>query len=229
MKNQKKNKSKKVAKSPQTQAAITKSSALTARVFDIQGKPAGTISLPMEIFGQKPNPKLLAQATRVYQANLSPHTAHTKTRGQVRGGGRKPWRQKGTGNARAGSIRSPLWVGGGITFGPRYRDVKLTLPKKMKRLALAHALSAKATDGQIKIITKLENIKPKTKIVAKILDKLDIKNKTLIITSGKNQNLLLATRNIPTVTTDLVSNLNAYEVLKNHQLLISKEALAKFK
>lgn len=202
---------------------------LTARIYDLQGKPTGTVSLPKEVFGQKPNEKLLAQAVRVYQASLTPHTAHTKTRGEVAGGGAKPWRQKGTGRARAGSRRSPLWVGGGTTFGPRYRKTLLDLPKKQKRLALIHALSTKAGDGQIKVITKLESIKPKTKVIANLLNKLAIKNKTLVVISQKNQNVTLATRNIPTLETDLVSNLNAYKVLKNRQLLISKEALAHFK
>lgn len=251
MKNQKKNKSRKivarstslrsrakrgrsnlkekVAKSPQTQAAITKSAALTARVYNIEGKPTGTVSLPKEIFGLKPNLKLLAQAIRVYQANLIPHTAHTKTRGEVAGGGAKPWRQKGTGRARAGSIRSPLWVGGGTTFGPRYRDTHLDLPKKQKRLALIHALSTKAEGGQIKVVTKLESIKPKTKVVINLLNKLGVNELALIVISKKNQNVSLATRNIKTLETDLVSNLNAYKVLKNRQLLISKEALAHFK
>lgn len=199
---------------------------LTARIYDVQGKPTGTVSLPKEVFGQKPNAKLLAQAVRVYQASLTPHTAHTKTRGEVRGGGAKPWRQKGTGRARAGSIRSPLWVGGGVTFGPRYRDTRLDLPKKQKRLALIHALSTKAGDGQIKVITKLESIKPKTKVVVNLLNKLGVNERALIVISQKNQNVILATRNIPIVTCDLAANLNALKVLKNSTLLFSKEAIS---
>lgn len=216
--------------SPKSMAKTsTKSTGLTVKVFDIQGKSHSTVTLPKEIFGQKPNPKLLARAIRVYQANSIPRAAHTKTRGEVRGGGAKPWRQKGTGKARAGSIRSPLWRGGGITFGPRYHDAKLVLPKKQKRLALISALSSKATGGQIKVISNIENIKPKTKVVANLLGKLAIKGKALVVISQKSPNVNLATRNIPTLETDLVSNLNAYKILKNNQLLISKEALAEFK
>ena len=128
----------------QTKATTSKSTGLTANIFDMLGKSVGTMILPKEIFGQTPNQTLLAQAIRVYQANSIKHTAHTKTRGEVRGGGAKPWRQKGTGNARAGSRRSPLWVHGGTTFGPRYRDVKLNLPQKMRQKALTLALSDKA-------------------------------------------------------------------------------------
>lgn len=233
MKNRPKSQSKKetlaIKKMATKSKTAVKSTGLSVKVFDIGGKSVGTVTLAKEIFGQKPNLKLLAQAIRVYQSNQTGHTAHTKTRGEVAGGGAKPWRQKGTGKARAGSIRSPLWVGGGTTFGPRYRKTRLDLPKKQKRLALIHALSTKAGDGQIKVITKLESIKPKTKVIANLLNKLAVKNKTLVVISQKNQNVTLATRNIPTLETDLVSNLNAYKVLKNRQLLISKEALAHFK
>ena len=209
-----------------------KTTGLTVRVFDIAGRSAGTISLPKETFGQKPNPRLLAQAIRVYQANAKPKTAHTKTRGEVRGGGVKPWRQKGTGRARAGSRRSPLWVGGGTTFGPRTRDTKLALPKKMRRKALIYALSSKVAEGNIKVISNLEKITPKTKIVAALLTKIAAK-KPLIIISGNppvgGQNVKLAARNIPNVAVDTVANLNAYEVLKCAQILLSKEAVGLFK
>lgn len=202
---------------------------LTVKMFDIHGKSIGTVNLPKEIFGQKPNPNLLAQALRVYQANQKNHTAHTKTRADVRGGGAKPWRQKGTGRARAGSRRSPLWVGGGIVFGPRFRDVKLTLPKKMKRKALISALSDKAKSDAIKVISGIEKIQPKTKIVARLLDKLNAKNKTLFVISENNQNVKLAARNIPAVSVDLPQDLNAHEIIASNHLLISREAIAKFK
>lgn len=215
-----------IKKRSASQGTKSKPNSLTVKVFDIGGKSVGTLTLVKEIFGLKPNLKLLAQANRVYQANLIPHTAHTKTRGEVAGGGAKPWRQKGTGKARAGSIRSPLWKGGGTTFGPRYRDTRLDLPKKQKRLALIHALSTKAGDGQIKVITKLESIKPKTKIVVNLLNKLGVNERALIVISQKNQNVILATRNIPIVTCDLAANLNALKVLKNSTLLFSKEAIS---
>lgn len=206
-----------------------KTTGLTVRIFDIQGRSTGTTTLPKEIFGQKPNSKLLAQAIRVYQANQIPHTAHTKTRGEVRGGGTKPWRQKGTGRARAGSIRSPLWRGGGITFGPRFKDVKLSLPKKMKHKALGLALSDKAQAGSIRVISGIEKISPKTKVIANLLKKLETQKSVLLVISQKNQNVNFASRNIPNLQIDTPPNLNAYEILKNRELLISKEALALFK
>jgi len=196
---------------------------LSAAVYDIAGKSQGTISLPADMFGQTVNKNLLAQAMRVYFANQSTHTASTKTRAEVRGGGRKPWKQKGTGNARAGSKRSPLWVGGGISLGPRFRDVKLDLPKKMKKKALMSALSLKQNMGQIKVITNLEAQSPKTKIIANLLTKLDTKGKTLLVTAKPNENIKLASRNIPKVTVDSFINLNAYEVMKPEQILFSKE------
>lgn len=216
----------KTAKPKTVTASSVKSTAskgLSAAVFDITGKSQGTITLPSEMFGQKVNKNLLAQAVRVYFANQSTHTASTKTRAEVRGGGRKPWKQKGTGNARAGSKRSPLWVGGGISLGPRFRDVKLDLPKKMRRKALMSALSLKQNMGQIKVITNLESQSPKTKIIANLLTKLDTKGKTLLVTSKPNNNIKLASRNIPKVTVDSFVNLNAYEVMLPEQILFSKE------
>ncbi|OGD86452.1 50S ribosomal protein L4 [Candidatus Curtissbacteria bacterium RIFCSPHIGHO2_01_FULL_41_11] len=194
----------------------------------MSGKSVGTVVLPKEIFGQTTNKQLLATAIRVYKTKSIKNTAHTKTRGEVRGGGKKPWRQKGTGNARAGSIRSPLWVGGGTTFGPRYREAKLTLPQKMRRKALIHALSQKAKDGDINIISNLEKISTKTKPVANLLKKLNAQKNTLLIISSKNDNVKLATRNIQSLTVEPVSNINAYQVLQNNNLLISKEALGKW-
>lgn len=226
-----KTKSKKTIKAAPRAGKTTapKIAGLSAKIFDLKGKNIGTAPLPKEIFGQKPNKNLLSQALRVYLANSKLHTAHTKTRAEVRGGGTKPWRQKGTGRARAGSIRSPLWVGGGITFGPRARDAKLSLPKKMKRKALVYALSTKAKSQDIKVIANIEKIEPKTKIIASLLKNLDIPKNSLFIVSEKNQNLKLATRNIPNVSVETHSNLNAHVVLKNNNLLLSREALAKFK
>lgn len=200
-----------------------KLSGLSAAVYDIAGKSQGAFTLPKELFGQTVNKKLLAQASRVYFANQSTHTASTKTRAEVRGGGRKPWKQKGTGNARAGSKRSPLWVGGGISLGPRFRDVKLDLPKKMRHRALISALSLKQNMGHIKVISNLESQSPKTKVIANLLAKLDTKGKTLFVTAKPNNSIKLSTRNIQKVTVDSFVNLNAYEVLKPEQILFSKE------
>lgn len=220
----------KVAKaSPKTEIAQTKAGSLTVSVFDLQGKSVDKITLPKEIFGQTPNKNLLHQAIHIYRANTIANTAHTKTRGEIRGGGTKPWKQKGTGRARAGSIRSPLWVGGGITFGPRANDVKLSLPTKMKRSALISALSAKRESGAVKVIKNIEKLEPKTKIVANLLSKLETKGKTLLVISQKNQNLKLATRNIKEISINTPQNLNAYEILKNRNLILSTESITKFK
>lgn len=210
------------AEKPKTTSART-AKGLSVSVYDITGKAQGTFTLPSELFGQIVNKKLLAQASRVYFANQSTHTASTKTRSEVRGGGRKPWKQKGTGNARAGSKRSPLWVGGGISLGPRFRDVKLDLPKKMKKKALISALSLKQNMGQIKVISNLESQSPKTKIIANLLTKLDTKGKTLFVTAKPSKNIKLSTRNIQKVSVDSFVNLNAYEIMQPEQILFSRE------
>lgn len=218
-----------VVKTTKKPTSKPKGSGLNVPVFDITGKSQGTISLPMEIFGVKPNERLLAQAMRVYTANLHRHTASTKTRSQVRGGGAKPWRQKGTGRARAGSRRSPLWVGGGTVFGPSPRDSKLSLPQKMKHKALIYALSKQTSEGNIKIISNIDKISPKTKIVAHLLSKITEKGSTTFITDAKIENLKLATRNIPEVFVETAQNVNAYKVLAPKNLLVERVAIEKFK
>lgn len=203
-------------------------STLSAEVFDTTGKKQGTFSLPKEIFGQKVNKALLSQALHVYFENQSKHAGSTKTRAETRGGGAKPWRQKGTGRARAGSRRSPLWVGGGVTHGPKYRNVQLALPKKMKRAALTSALSQKASTNSIKIISSIEKIQPKTKIIANFLKKLDCRGSSLFIVTKdfKNKkNFLLATRNIQKTNVDVVNNLNAFNVIKFQNLFFTKESI----
>ena len=202
---------------------------LSVPAFDINGRSLGTVSLPKEIFGQKPNKRLLAQAIRIYSTNQSTHWASTKTRSEVRGGGRKPWRQKGTGRARAGSIRSPIWVGGGVALGPKYRKVILSLPKKMRKRALISAFSLKVQAGSIKVISNIEKIQAKTKIIANVLKKLDAQGNCLLVISDNppndGQSLRLASRNIQGVSVNRLANLNAYEVIKNKNILFSKEAL----
>lgn len=198
---------------------------LTIDVVDLQGKKTGTVVLPKEVFGLSSNKQLVAQAIRVYFANSNQRKADTKTRGEVRGGGAKPWRQKGTGRARAGSSRSPLWVGGGITFGPRALHSTLTLPKKMKAKALKYALSDKVLTGKIVAISNLEKVEPKTKIIANLLTKLNTKGSILFVTAAKSENLKLASRNIQNVSVNAANQLNAYDVIKNKTILFSKEAI----
>lgn len=200
-------------------------------VYSLSGRASGTLSLPKGIFGVEVNQKLLAQAVRVYTTNQKQHTASTKTRGEVRGSTAKIWRQKGTGRARHGSIRAPIFVGGGIVFGPKPRKVRLELPKKMKKKALMMALSAKAADKQILGLSGLEKAKGKTKEMTKLLHKLSAPHRhiasSLIVTGGKLDNVVRATRNIPGVNVLPISQLNAFEVLRHQSLLITKDAVSK--
>lgn len=202
---------------------------LTVQVYDSTGKKVGTQKLPQESFTAQNNNQLLSQAVRVYETNILTHNANTKTRGEIRGGGAKPWRQKGTGNARAGSKRSPLWVGGGITFGPRSRKIKLSLPQKMKHKALSIALTQKSKQGGIHVVADLEKIKPKTKIISSLIQNLNLNGQTLLVISSKNQNINLASRNIQNLSVDLITNLNAYQVIRSKDLIFSKEAISTLK
>ena len=179
--------------------------------------------------GQKVNKKLLAQALHIYFVNRSKHAASAKTRSEVRGGGAKPWRQKGTGRARAGSRRSPLWVGGAKALAPKHRESQLILPKKMKRAALISALSSKVADGAVIVITNIEKMPPKTKIIDNFFKKLETKGSSLFIISKNAQNsgqtVKLAARNIQKTSVDTANNLNAFEIIKNQNIFMSKEAL----
>ena len=213
----------------QAQTKPKATSGLTAKVFDTYGKPQGTVSLPKEIFGVEPNLSLLSQAYRVYFANQSTHIASTKTRSEVRGGGRKPWRQKGTGRARAGSIRSPLWVGGGVTFGPLPRYAKLNLPAKMRRKALTSALSLVNKNGKVYVISNFEKMPAKTKTAAGLFSKLELSGKTLLVVDAPKTNIKLAVRNIPQTAVDTVENLNAFKILSINNLLLEKGAIEKLK
>jgi len=217
---------KKTTKKAQAQG---ESSRLSAPVFDITGRRLGQVTLPKETFGGKINEELMAQAVRIYFANRHPKMASAKTRSEVKGGGRKPWRQKGTGRARAGSTRSPLWVGGGITFGPKPNDNRLKLSKKMKKRALVSALSQKAKAGEILVVSNLEKLAPKTKMAASLLQKLKIDGRTLLVLEQNKINIKLAMRNIPDVNVDLADSLNAYEVLSHKNLMFEKGAIVKFK
>src|SRR3990167_11477884 len=219
--------SKKVSKAKSTVAKTKKTatSKLTAELYNISGKKEGQLALPQDIFGSKVNKQLLSQAIRVYESAKSAHYGSTKTRSEIRGGGAKPWRQKGTGRARAGSRRSPLWVGGAKALGPKPRKTLLDLPKKMKKAALISALSTKAQDNGIKIVSNFEKIDPKTKTVAIFLQKLETKGKTLFVVSASNQNINLATRNIREISLSTTQNLNTLEVIRNRNLIFSKEAM----
>ncbi len=204
-----------------------KQTGLSVSVYSLTGRAAGTMNLPKEIFGVKSNKILLAQAVRVYTTNQKIFTASTKTRGEVRGSTAKIFRQKGTGRARHGSIRAPIFVGGGIVFGPKPRKVRLELPKKMKKAALLSALSAKMSDKEIVGVSGLEKATGRTKEIVKFLEKVG--KSALIVTGEKQEMIVRGVRNIPGVDVLPANQINAYEVLRHQFLVISKEALVKLK
>lgn len=214
---------------PRVKKQTTKKIAtLSIPVYSLAGRSAGTIALPKEIFGSKVNKNLLAQAIRVYTTNQKSLLAKTKTRGEVEGSTVKIYRQKGTGRARHGSIRAPIFVGGGIVFGPQPRKVRLELPQRMKKAALISALSSKMVDKSIVGLSGVEKATGKTKEIFKLLTKITGHNEvksTLIVTGGKVDNVVRAARNIPGVDTLSANLLNAYEVLRHKMLLITKDAV----
>ncbi|MDP3733020.1 MAG: 50S ribosomal protein L4 [Candidatus Daviesbacteria bacterium] len=197
---------------------------LSVPVYSLTGRSAGTMVLPKEIFGVKVNNNLLAQAVRVYTTNEKNFTAKTKTRGEVRGSTTKIYKQKGTGRARHGSIRAPIFVGGGIVFGPEPRKVRLELPKKMKKQALISAFSAKMADKEILGLSGLEKATGKTKEVASLMEKIKVKN-ALIVTGEKINNVTRGVRNLPKINVLPVAQINVYEILRHQFILLSKEAV----
>lgn len=203
-------------------------SSLSVPVYTLAGRSAGTLSLPKEIFGVKVNKKLLSQAVRVYSTNKKHLTGSTRTRGEVEGSTAKIYRQKGTGRARHGAIRAPIFVGGGITFGPKPRRVRLSLPKKMKKAALFSALSSKLSDKNVFCLSGVEKVSGKTKEMAQLLKKLKV-NSGLIITAEKTDNLQRAVRNIEKIDVLSANSVNAYEVLKHGVLVVTREAVEKLK
>lgn len=216
---------------PKKETAIAeapkKKTALTVEVFDIAGKSVELLELPKEIFGVKPNQELIAQAIRVYLANQRGGRADTKVRGEVRGGGRKPWKQKGTGRARIGSTRAPHWRGGGVTFGPTPRDFSLSLPKKMKKAALISALSAKFADNGIVVLKELKFKEPKTKSAAVMLKNLNITVKNIVIADAFENNEKKALNNLAKTKMQIAADLNVYEVLNYKKMLITKSGIEK--
>lgn len=205
---------------------------MKVNVYNPEGKEVGQTLLPKEIFDVKVNPDLVHQVVVSQMANRRRVIAHTKGRGEVRGGGRKPWRQKGTGRARHGSIRSPLWKGGGVTFGPRKERVfKKIIPKKMRRKALFMVLSGKVKNQLLIIIDQLKLEKPKTKLLAQLIEnwKLKIENfkggSLLIALPDYDKNIILATRNLPAVDTIWARNLNTLDLLIFKYLIMPKESI----
>ncbi|MCL0043534.1 50S ribosomal protein L4 [Peptococcaceae bacterium] len=196
-------------------------------VYNINGGQVGEIELNDAVWGIEPNKYVLHQAVVMQLASRRLGTHATKTRGMVRGGGRKPWRQKGTGRARHGSIRSPIWRGGGTVFGPHPRKYGFSLPKKVRRLAMKSALSSRVKSNDILVLDSLDMSVPKTKEMVKILSNLNIDKKALIVTAEYNESVFKSARNIPYVTQLKADKLNVYDVLNHQKLIITKDAVAK--
>jgi len=189
-----------------------------------EGQSIGEIELNDNIFAAKINVPVMHEVVKAYLANQRQGTQSALTRSEVRGGGKKPWRQKGTGRARHGSTRSPQWTHGGVVFAPKPRDYRLSVNKKVKRLAMKSALSSKVMDGEIVVYDALDLDAPKTKEMVKVLGAMDIK-KALIVLPSPDETVERATRNIPNVKTTLVTTLNVYEILKYDTLVLTKNSV----
>ncbi len=198
-------------------------------VYDITGAKTGEMELNDSVFGVEVNESVLHQAVVMQLASQRLGTASTKTRGLVRGGGRKPWKQKGTGRARAGSTRSPIWVGGGTTFGPQPRSYAFRMPRKQRRLAIKSALTAKLQDGELVVVDSIAFDAPKTKNVITMLSGFDATNKkSLIITGEVVENVEKSARNIPGVKAiPASSSLNVYDLLYHDKVFVTKEAITR--
>lgn len=196
-------------------------------LYNVSGQQVGDIELTDAVFGVKVNKHVLHESVKNYLANQRQGTQSAKTRSEVRGGGRKPWRQKGTGRARQGSIRSPQWTGGGVVFAPKPRDYRYTLPKKVRRLAMKSALSSKVLNDEIVVLDEFKMENPKTKDMANILKNLNSSKKALIVMAEKDENIMKSAKNIPGVETTLINSLNVYDVLKYDTFIITKDAVTK--
>ena len=194
-------------------------------VYNMEGAQVGTIELSDSIFAVPVNEHLIHQAVVAQLANKRQGTQSAKTRSEVRGGGRKPWRQKGTGHARQGSIRAPQWTGGGVVFAPTPRSYKKKLNKKERRLALKSALTSRVQENKFIVVDEFKFDEIKTKNVKNMLDSFDVK-KALVVMNGKNDNLILSARNLPGVKTASTNTINVYDILKYDTVVVSKEAVA---
>jgi large subunit ribosomal protein L4 len=193
----------------------------------VSGSQVGEVELADSVFGIKPNAHVLHSAVLLQQAAERRGTHKTKGRSEVRGGGRKPWKQKGTGRARQGSIRAPQWVGGGTVFGPTPRSYAFKLPRKVRRLAIKSALSSKVIGNEIVVLDQLTLAAPKTKEFAAILNNLKVARKALVVTANYEDNVALSARNIPGVKFVAAEGINVLDVLQHDQLIITKEAVEK--
>ena len=196
-------------------------------VYDIKGKKVSDVELAENVFGIEPNEAIVHSVLVNYLANQRQGTQSTKTRAEVRGGGKKPWRQKGTGRARQGSIRAPQWIKGGIALGPKPRSYKYTVNKKERRLAIKSLLSSKVLEKELTVVDKLELSEVKTKTMVKALADLKVEGKTLIVLPENNQNVLMSSRNIEGVKTITANNINVFDLLKYNNLVLPLETVKK--
>ena len=196
-------------------------------VYNIEGKKVSDVELKEEIFGIEPNEAIVHSVLVNFLANQRQGTQSTKTRAEVRGGGRKPWRQKGTGRARQGSIRAPQWIKGGIALGPKPRSYKYTVNKKERRLAIRSILSSKVLEKELTVVDKLELNEIKTKTMVKALADLKVEGKTLIVLPENNKNVLMSSRNIEGVKTIVANNINIFDLLKYTNLILPVDTVKK--
>ena len=196
-------------------------------VFDMTGKEVSSLELSDAVFGIEPNAVVMHQAVVAYLANQRQGTQSTLTRTEVRGGGRKPWRQKGTGHARQGSIRAPQWYHGGIALGPKPRDYSYTLNKKVKRLAMKSVFSAKVLENNLVVVDEIKVEDYKTKTVVAMLKALNVEGKAMIVTAEKDAKLVKSAANIPGVTTAFTGSVNVYDMVNAGKVVLSKDAVSK--
>ncbi|MCX8131395.1 MAG: 50S ribosomal protein L4 [Clostridia bacterium] len=196
-------------------------------LYNVKGEVVGNVSLSDTVFGVEVNKEAMHAAVVNQLANLRQGTQSTKTKSEVRGGGRKPWRQKGTGRGRQGSIRSAQWIKGGIVLGPKPRSYRYTLPKKVKRIALKSALTSKVAGQDIFVLDNFGFDKIKTKQMVEVLKNLKVDSSVLVVISGKDDNVEKSARNIPGVKTALVNTINVFDILKHDKFLITKDAVSK--
>ena len=200
---------------------------LKVDVLDMKGKKVNDIELAESVFGIEPNEAIVHSVLVNYLANQRQGTQSTKTRAEVSGGGKKPWRQKGTGRARQGSIRAPQWIKGGIALGPKPRSYKYTVNKKERRLAIKSVLSSKVLEKELTVVDKLEVKEIKTKTMVKVLADMKVEGKTLIILPENNKNVLMSSRNIEGVKTIVANNINIFDLLKYTNLILPVDTVKK--
>jgi len=196
-------------------------------LYNVSGSQVGEVELSDSVFGIEPHVHVLNEAVLMQRASLRLGTHKVKGRSEVRGGGRKPWKQKGTGRARQGSIRAPQWKGGGVVFGPTPRSYSYKLPKKVRRLAIKSALSSKVVANEIIVLDQLQLAQPKTKEFAAILGNLKVDRKALVVTAGYEENVALSARNIPGIKFVVAEGINVLDVMVYDKLIITKDAVQK--